>query len=151
MICKKCKNEKGDEFYPGDKTCKECRKNMVRVNREKNSDYYREYDRNRFKNDKKVKERHKRYQSSDRGKESIKKARLKYINKNPVKRAAHVILGNAIRDGKVIKIYQCEVCGTKKGIIHGHHDDYSKPLNVRWLCAEHHKQWHDEFGEGLNG
>lgn len=34
----------------------------------------------------------------------------------------------------------CEVCGQEKA--HAHHDDYSKPLKVRWLCRKHHQQHH---------
>jgi hypothetical protein len=30
----------------------------------------------------------------------------------------------------------CEVCGATK--VEKHHPDYSKPLEVRWLCREHH-------------
>jgi hypothetical protein len=34
----------------------------------------------------------------------------------------------------------CEVCGEKK--VEGHHDDYRKPLQVRWLCCAHHAREH---------
>ena len=34
----------------------------------------------------------------------------------------------------------CEVCGETK--VHAHHDDYSKPLDVRWLCQMHHSEHH---------
>jgi len=34
----------------------------------------------------------------------------------------------------------CEICGNTK--TDAHHDDYSKPLEVRWLCRAHHKEWH---------
>ena len=30
------------------------------------------------------------------------------------------------------------------------HDDYAKPLSVRWLCGKCHTAWHQENGEGLN-
>ncbi len=46
---------------------------------------------------------------------------------------------NAVRTGRLSK-GPCEICGNPKA--HGHHDDYSKPLEVRWLCALHHKQLH---------
>ena len=40
-----------------------------------------------------------------------------------------------------IKRQPCEVCGDPKS--HGHHDDYSKPLDVRWLCHAHHCEAHN--------
>ncbi|WP_453978585.1 hypothetical protein [Brevundimonas sp. Marseille-Q4549] len=41
--------------------------------------------------------------------------------------------------GKLTK-QPCEVCGGWP--VEGHHDDYEKPLEVRWLCPEHHRQHH---------
>lgn len=46
----------------------------------------------------------------------------------------------AIKTGK-IKKKPCEVCQTTEKI-HGHHEDYSKPLNVIWLCQLHHSEHH---------
>lgn len=150
MICKKCDKEKHEsEFYKRDATCKECRKEAARLNRLKNIDYYREYDKKRFKEDPRVKDRHKKYQQTDSYKQSTKKAKRKWQEKNKVKRAVHAITGNAIRAGMLIK-QPCEVCGSTVRI-HAHHDDYLRPLSVRWLCATHHAQWHDENGEGANG
>ena len=44
----------------------------------------------------------------------------------------------------------CEVCGTEgkrddgRRLVQGHHDDYSKPLAVRWLCPTHHGELHQQ-------
>jgi hypothetical protein len=42
------------------------------------------------------------------------------------------------RRGKVV-IQGCEKCG---GSAEMHHDDYDKPLEIRWLCREHHLELH---------
>lgn len=36
----------------------------------------------------------------------------------------------------------CEVCGSLN--VQKHHDDYSKPLEVRWLCRDHHHEHHSK-------
>ena len=43
------------------------------------------------------------------------------------------------RKGK-LKPELCEVCGDEQ--VQMHHDDYGKPLKVRWLCHLHHLQLH---------
>ncbi len=58
------------------------------------------------------------------------------------KRAARRIAGKALRDGTLVR-QPCEVCGEPAS--HGHHEDYAKPLEVRWLCARHHGQRHAEL------
>jgi hypothetical protein len=65
----------------------------------------------------------------------------------PAKYKAHNMVNNAIRDKKLLKD-NCEVCGDEN--THAHHDDYLKPLSVRWLCAMHHRHWHDQNGEAKN-
>ena len=81
--------------------------------------------------------------------------RLRIVNGK--KRVPHKIGSNmyvaqyksryAIRAGKVKRL-PCEVCGSEKS--HGHHDDYLKLYEVRFLCARHHRLWHLENGPGLN-
>ena len=54
--------------------------------------------------------------------------------------AAQRAVQAAVRAGRLHR-GPCEVCGTTENI-HGHHGDYSKPLEVRWLCGEHHADLH---------
>jgi len=152
MVCKRCFESKNDDlFYPKDSTCKECRKRMVRENRAAKIEYYREYDRHRFQNDPRVVARHKRYQATDKGVLSLSKAKAKWTENNAIKRGASFMVNNAVRDGRLEKQYVCSECGTNKGRIHGHHDDYAFPLVVRWLCSKCHTEWHKENGPGKNG
>jgi ribosomal protein S27AE len=52
-----------------------------------------------------------------------------------VRRAAYY----AIQVGTLTR-QPCEVCGATK--VDMHHDDYSAPLAVRWLCRKHHMELH---------
>lgn len=154
--CFKCKSIKPlSDFYKHAQMadgrvnkCKECNKKDVIENRKNKINYYREYDKKRAMLPHRVKAR-KEYSKTDSGRKSSNKSHKKYRKLNPNKYRAHNIVNNAVRDGKLFK-EPCEVCGYTESV-HAHHDDYLKPLNVRWLCAAHHRQWHDENGEGLNG
>lgn len=44
-----------------------------------------------------------------------------------------------VKRGKVKK-GPCEVCGATE--VEAHHDDYTKPLEVRWRCKDHHLELH---------
>lgn len=58
-----------------------------------------------------------------------------------LKRSAHLMVTGAICGGYLVK-KPCEVCGKINGV-DAHHDDYNKPLDVRWLCRLHHMQHHN--------
>jgi hypothetical protein len=101
----------------------------------------RERDKKRYKKDKPKRiALQKMYMQTKEGKISHAKSVIAWRIKNSNKRAAHIILGNAIQSGKIIKT-PCEVCGSTEKI-HGHHEDYTKPLEVKWLCPQHHKDAH---------
>jgi hypothetical protein len=57
------------------------------------------------------------------------------------KLSARNAINKAIMSGKITKPEVCEACGDR-GLTHGHHDDYSKKLEVRWLCAPCHGEVH---------
>jgi len=97
----------------------EDRKRQLKEWRKKNPDYSSEYSR-------KYRKENPKYEQDQRAKHRHKmnaRAKVQY----------------AVRVGKIVK-EKCEVCGDVN--TQGHHDDYSKPLVVRWLCVEHHMEVH---------
>lgn len=142
MKCKVCGCEDGDAFYSSIRThCKLHWAERVRENRRMNVEHYKSYEKKRAMRPDRVKARAE-YENTPAGKAARDRAKRSYITRNPAKRAAHVILGNAVRDGRVEKKYSCEKCGTSSGRIHGHHEDYTRPLDVIWLCAACHSERH---------
>jgi Zn finger protein HypA/HybF involved in hydrogenase expression len=154
--CFKCKHLKPlSEFYKHKmmadghvNKCKECNKHDVRANRQDKISYYKAYDRLRANTPKRVEGRA-AYSITDDAKQALQKTRKKWIENNAIKYAASLIVNNAVRSGKIKKLYTCEICGIG-GRIHGHHDDYAKPLDVRWLCPQCHSDWHKINGEGAS-
>ena len=142
FTCKHCNTEKtDDDFYDSNPNkCKECIKSAVRLHREKNIDRIREYDKQRGNKPHRVEAR-REYIATEAGKQAKKRATDAYNKRYPMKYAAHVITGNAVRDGSLFKASNCSVCNSTEKI-EGHHDDYTKPLEVRWLCEQCHKEWH---------
>lgn len=118
--------------------CKECTKARARRNRLVKIDYYREFDRRRAGLPHRIEAR-KAYAQTPEGKDALARGSKAWAKRNPIKKAASTAVNNAIRDGSLIRQH-CEVCGDANA--QAHHDDYSKPLEVRWLCQKHHAEWH---------
>lgn len=70
----------------------------------------------------------------------------RYRENHPDRIRANALVAMAIRKGELIRPDTCGKCGmpprTDKQSIHAHHDDYTKPLDVRWLCPSCHRQFH---------
>jgi len=138
-VCFKCKQEKPlSKFYKHKmmadghlNKCKECTKIDVRKHRIINIDKIREYDRARGS-------------SKERIARNVVRQRA-YRENNREKYIARERAGRALEKG-IIKRSPCEVCGIDKRI-EMHHEDYSKPLEVVFLCSLHHKRVH---GLGLD-
>ena len=145
--CNKCDGLKDEsDFYAKQHVCKECIKARVRENRAENLEYYQDYDRKRANQLNRVKARAE-YAKTTKGRLKTIAAKQAWAERNPEKRKAHYATGNAIRDGNLIK-QPCEVCSTTEDI-EAHHDDYTKPLEVRWLCTKHHAEHHKNEREEL--
>lgn len=117
---------------------KEYQKDYSLANRKQISERQAEwYIKNREKNrirDRNYKRKHK---------DHINKIRKFYksYNQKPdkVKSLARRQVQSAIERGELAKL-PCEVCGDIK--VQAHHEDYSKPLQVIWLCSTHHGERH---------
>ena len=59
--------------------------------------------------------------------------------RNPIKSRAQIRVAYAVRKGALVR-QPCQVCGSTN--VQAHHDDYSRPLDVRWLCVKHHNEHH---------
>ena len=147
-ICICCNQSKPNEDYYAHPQmadgrlgrCKACHKSEIRKNylrRLQDPDWReKELDRQRAKSKKH------RAEGKKPNSEAVKLGAKKWLENNKHKRKAHYAVSNALRDNRLTK-KPCEKCGDQDS--QAHHDDYSKPLNVRWLCTKHHNEHHVEM------
>ena len=152
--------------------CKECTKKYMQTPERLAADKINAAkSRKKPENIEKATERSRRYLQTERGKESHKKAChkynqterghllnaernkkfmqtqafkdaiLRYRAKNPEKRKANSIIRTAIVYGKIHRPSHCTICN-KQCVPEGHHPDYSKPLEVIWVCKKCHTHYH---------
>lgn len=128
-LCFKCGEEKPlDEFYKhpmmGDGhlgKCKRCARLDVRQNRAARREQYLEYDRERSKRPERI------------------AAITASSNRDPLKMWARRATHLAIKKGLLVR-QPCEVCNAEPA--DAHHEDYRRPMEVRWLCRQHHMEAH---------
>ena len=83
-------------------------------------------------------EKHKKYRAKNKDKwGEYQKTKYK---KDPRKVIARQRVCYAVKTGRLIK-EPCEICGEEHA--EAHHEDYTKPLVVRWLCKKCHKEYHN--------
>jgi len=125
--------------------CKNCVKNRIQLYRQENIEKIREYDRQRGRTAEHIQKNiayaeKLKTEYPQKYKEMEKKRSDNYIQQHPDRRQAHMMVYAKIRNKNIVK-KPCEVCGTTRKI-EAHHDDYAKPLEIRWLCKKHHMELH---------
>ena len=122
-------NHKRDGLRPWCKPC--CREYATEYRK---TEYYKE-DYKRWQRE---------YLKRPEVRERIREYKKEYIQRPDVKvkRTAHLSLLYAIRAGKVSR-EPCAECGKEQA--EGHHGDYSKPLEVLWLCFPCHRNLHAQL------
>ena len=136
-ICRKCGKELPlTDFYTHKRMadghlniCKDCVKTRVTKYRYENLDKVHEYDKTRSQSNKRKNLRAK-----------ITKKRRKEVGYQK----AHSQLERNVKNGKIIKPKTCQCCG-KETKLEAHHMDYSRELDVIWLCAKCHSKVHVEL------
>lgn len=68
-----------------------------------------------------------------------RKNKAAYRARHRDRHLAHKAVQDAVARGKMLRM-PCQVCGDKRS--HAHHEDYSKRLEVEWLCQKHHAERH---------
>lgn len=131
--CIRCKQQMGRGSFYKDMTrpnrdfthpkCKDCCRIEYRERRQKKKETF-------LRKEKKYYLKHK--------KEIVEKRNVWY-HKNKDKASAHNAVKVALYKGLLVR-KPCEVCGSIKS--QAHHPDYSKPLEVKWLCILHHMREH---------
>lgn len=140
-VCFKCKEEKSlSEFYKHPEMkdgtlnkCKACTKKDVSKNYRSNIEHYVNYEVLREKRPER--------------KEFKKDQQIKHRTLNKDKYKARCAVANAIRDKRLFRL-NCEKCGSPES--QAHHEDYSKPLDVRWLCFSCHRAEHGQEARKAN-
>ncbi|WP_407475415.1 hypothetical protein [Elizabethkingia anophelis] len=134
MNCNRC-NIEIDSLLYNEKICKNCQNERWRKNRSKRkengvlkvtkmpADYYSVF--------------MKKWRELN--KDKVRKYASEARKRNPEKSQARIKVNTAVKSGILVK-KPCEMCGNKKS--EAHHPDYKKPLNVIWLCREHHLEIH---------
>ena len=90
----------------------------------------------------------KRYKASEKGKatqarfyrsKAKREESKRWRTKNKWKVVCHRLTHKAIKAKRLLR-KPCAVCQIH--LAFAHHDDYTKPLSVKWLCALHHVRYH---------
>ena len=82
-----------------------------------------------------------KYRKTAQGGEKVRDAVYRSIKKHKYKQDARDLLNSALRKKVIVKPAQCSDCGSETRI-EGHHEDYTKPLVVLWLCTICHARRH---------
>jgi len=128
--CKECRNKKAtlwQKNHPEKKRLIQKKSRDKPKAKERQKKYYREW-----------------YKKNGRSRSSdYQEAILEWRKNNPDGVRAHQIVSYALYHGKITEPKLCQKCNLEKKLC-AHHNDYSKPLEIIWLCYSCHKLEHSK-------
>jgi hypothetical protein len=152
--CTKCGAEKAlEEFQPNPNgrfgrksTCRECNRAATRKWKQENpqkrlEQKRRSWDRHKDRLNEVRRAPEKRERANALRREAYHDGRRQFSAPDPVKRYARFQVWKAVQEGDLVR-EPCVTCGALNS--QGHHEDYSKPLDIVWLCAKCHSALHRE-------
>lgn len=149
--CRKCNQDKPEEAMKKEKRsprqrpiCKECHNASYRAYAASNRAKVRKQKiQSNAKHRLELRARARDKASTPEAKAKKAEQRHKYYFANKNKYRAWRLVGEAVESGRLIRPTHCERCGSTGCAIEGSHDDYSRPLDVEWLCTSCHrsKDW----------
>ncbi len=121
--------------------CKECNKKDVRENWRKIVKDPVRLQKERVR----TREKMKRRREAGKQTQQSKAAHEKWAMNNKLKLKAGRLAAQAQKAGKLVKPARCQECRKPAARLEKHHEDYSKPLQVQWLCSACHgrTKWKD--------
>lgn len=138
-LCSKCNKLKSlDLFFTRIRNsklsyhaeCKDCTKGAKKQWAINNAPYTRSYARKYYEINSEVqKDSHRQWSKGKRGTKFYRR----YLD--PIKVSARKKVAYALKTGKLKKL-PCSVCGVDR--VEAHHENYNKPLEIVWLCKQHH-------------
>lgn len=129
--CGKCKEKKAAAEFSRDCRSPDGRARRCRLcNRRAVAEWQKNNPENHRKSDAKWSAKNRHVKNS---------AYYSYAKRHPNKVRAHQAVQKALKSGR-LKKRSCTICRKKRA--HAHHDDYSKVLDVIWLCHKHHLERH---------
>jgi hypothetical protein len=145
--CTACRVEKPEsDFYRTHKQCKVCMRVKHKAYKEANPERVKEWRIARVIRDRKRMDEHRRKcRAKNRAAENARQQA--YRDANRPKKHAWAAVARAVRSGLIAKPSACSRCGSG-GRIEGSHHDYSKPLDVEWLCVICHRSKDQKLGMG---
>ena len=79
-----------------------------------------------------------RYRHLGLAKQVTREVKARWEERHPLKIDAHKKAHRAVRSGKLKNPGICQDCLDKTTNLDKHHEDYSRPLDIVWLCKKCH-------------
>lgn len=151
LTCRRCKETKPRGVFTTAKgrpipICRRCEAKRDESRRAANLERYRALRRRRYwARVEEFRRRQRERAKTERGREINRKAVERYKRLHPERVSARTIAKRAIARGEVKPAAGCQIlgCDCRDGL-HVHHVDYARPLDVLFLCREHHEHLHHQ-------